>query len=142
MNDGEAWNKPIRLKHVFDGDAMVKYDDNSNAQVKYGWKNAKYGFLTFEGVGRTYTEVEVPRPGWYLVQCYGFVQSDEEHDAYLFARVKGSSETSSTGGESKINLCAMSAGKYPGKNDREKCLEFYRNLKIRDVASLSAVEFT
>ena len=118
----EAWNKPIRLKHVFDGDAMVKYDDNSNAQVKYGWKNAKYGFLTFEGVGRTYTEVEVPRPGWYLVQCYGFVQSAQEHDAYIFAKVKGSNETSSTGGEAKSNLKTVPSGTYTEKDKKDKCL--------------------
>ena len=122
FNDNKAWNEPIRVKHIFNGDNMVKYDDNSNAQVKYGWKNAKYGFLTFEGVGRTYTEVEVPRPGWYLVQCYGFVQSDQGHNAYLFARVKGSSETSSTGGESKIDLKKVDAGTFTGKDKKDDCL--------------------
>jgi len=118
----EAWNKPIRLKHVFDGDTKVQYNDNSTATVKYGWKNAKYGFLTFEGVGRTYTEVVVPRPGWYLVQCYGFVQSNEGHDAYIFAKVKGSSETSSTGGEAKTNLKTVDAGTFTEKNQKDKCL--------------------
>lgn len=118
----EAWNKPIRLKHVFDGDTKVPYNDNSTATVKYGWKNAKYGFLTFEGVGRTYTEVEVPRAGWYLVQCYGFVQSNEGHDAYIFAKVKGSSETSSTGGEAKTNLKTVDAGTFTEKNQKDKCL--------------------
>ena len=118
----EAWNKPIRLKHVFDGDTKVPYNDNSTATVKYGWKNAKYGFLTFEGVGRTYTEVVVPRPGWYLVQCYGFVQSNEGHDAYIFAKVKGSSETSSTGGEAKTNLKTVDAGTFTEKNQKDKCL--------------------
>ena len=90
--------------------------------MKYGWKNAKYGFLTFEGVGRTYTEVEVPRPGWYLVQCYGFVQSAQGHDAYIFAKVKGSNETSSTGGEAKSNLKTVDAGTYTDKNLKDKCL--------------------
>ena len=113
----EAWNKPLRLKNIFET------GEENAVGYRYGLKNGKYGFLTFEGVGRTYTEVTVPNPGWYLVQCYGFVQSDSGNDAFLFAKVKGSQETSSTGGESKINLCAMSAGKYPGKNDREKCLE-------------------
>ena len=128
FNDNKAWNEPIRVKHIFNGDNKVNYDDNSNYRVKYGWKNAKYGFLTFEGVGRTYTEVEVPRAGWYLVQCYGFVQSDEGHDAYLFARVKGSSETSSTGGESRINLKKVDAGTYTGKNDKDNCLEVGKEL--------------
>lgn len=121
-NDGDAWNKPIRLKHVFNGENMVTYEDDPNVKVQHRWKNAKYGFLTFEGVGRTYTEVEVPRAGWYLVQCYGFVQSDEGHAAYLFAKVKGSNETSSTGGESKINLKTVAAGTYTGKNEIDKCL--------------------
>lgn len=110
-NDNEAWDKPIRLKHVFD-------DNNLN----YGWENAKYGFLTFEGVGRTYTEVKVPRPGWYLVQCYGFVQSDNDHGAYIFAKVKGSAETSSTGGYSESALQKVAAGTYTDKNKRDSCL--------------------
>lgn len=129
--NNEAWNKPIRLKHVFEkmnNNDVVPYEDGSNVNVDFGWKNAKYGFLTFEGVGRTYTEVEVPRAGWYLVQCYGFVQSDEGHEAYLFAKVKGSSETSSTGGESKINLKKVDAGKYTGKNVRDNCLAVGKEL--------------
>lgn len=116
-NDNQAWDKPIRLKHVF--------DDNS---ANYGWENAKYGFLTFEGVGRTYTEVEVPRPGWYLVQCYGFVQSDNDHDAYIFARVKGSTETSSTGGYSESALQKVAAGTYTGKNVKDSCLNVGKEL--------------
>lgn len=121
-NNNKPWNEPIRLKHVFNNDNMVTYEDDPNVKVQYRWKNAKYGFLTFEGVGRTYTEVVVPRPGWYLVQCYGFVQSDSDHDAFLFARVKGSSETSSTGGESKISLKKVDAGTYTGKNEIDNCL--------------------
>ena len=117
-NDNQAWDKPIRLKHVFDGEHL---SDNT-LKLKYGWENAKYGFLTFEGVGRTYTEVKVPRPGWYLVQCYGFVQSDNDHDAYIFARVKGSTETSSTGGYSESALQKVEAGTYTGKNLKDNCL--------------------
>lgn len=117
-NNNEAWNKPIRLKHVFDGEHLT----DGTLKAQYGWKNAKYGFLTFEGVGRTYTEVEVPRAGWYLVQCYGFVQSDEGHDAYLFARVKDSEETSSTGGYSEIALHTVAAGTYTGKDNKDNCL--------------------
>ena len=119
----EFWNKPLRLKNIFE-----KQDGDNAEKMKYGLKNGKYGFLTFEGVGRTYTEVEVPRAGWYLVQCYGFVYSESEHNAYLFAKVKGSQETSSTGGESKINLRHIDTNTLKneiltGKNDREKCLE-------------------
>ena len=114
--NNEAWNKPLRLK--------VYFEKTNN----YGWENAKNGYLTFEGVGRTYTEVEVPSPGWYLVQCYGFVQSDSDHDAYIFAKVKGSSETSSTGGESKHNLVKVNAGTYTGKNNMDNCLEVGQDL--------------
>ena len=64
----------------------------------------------------------MPRPGWYLVQCYGFVQSNEGHDAYIFAKVKGSSETSSTGGEAKTNLKTVDAGTFTEKNQKDKCL--------------------
>ena len=101
--DNEAWNKPVRLKNVFDGD------------LAYGWENAKNGFLTFEGIGRTYASFQVPKAGWYQVQCYGFVQSDEGHDAYLFAQVVG-------GEESKNNLITVPAGTYGPKKDKDKCL--------------------
>lgn len=127
-NDNEAWNKPIRLKHVFEGNDWVMYDNDPNVTVKYGWKNAKYGFLTFEGQGRTYTEVEVPRAGWYLVQCYGFVQSDMDHDAYLFARLVRSDGTSPTGAEAKINLKTVPAGTYTGKNVKDSCLNVGKEL--------------
>ncbi|MBR6137947.1 MAG: hypothetical protein IKQ12_00025 [Prevotella sp.] len=102
--DNEAWNKPVRLKNVFDGD------------LAYGWENAKNGFLTFEGIGRTYASFKVPKAGWYQVQCYGFVQSDEGHDAYLFAQVVG-------GEESKNNLITVPAGTYGPKKDKAKCLD-------------------
>ena len=124
--NNDAWNKPLRLKNIFE---MSDQEEPSQAvRFRYGLKNGKYGFLSFEGVGRTYTEVEVPRAGWYLVQCYGFVHSDSGNDAYLFAKVKGSNETSSTGGESKTNLRHISTSTLSneiltGKNDREKCLE-------------------
>jgi len=123
-NNNEAWNKPIRLKHVFDGEHL----SDGTEKARYGWKNAKFGFLTFEGVGRTYTEVKVPEPGWYLVQCYGFVQSEVGHNAYIFARVKGSNETSSTGGEAKTNLKTVDAGTYIDKNKKDSCLNVGKEL--------------
>ena len=124
--NNDAWNKPLRLKNIFE--ISEKEEPSQDVRFRYGLKNGKYGFLSFEGVGRTYTEVEVPRAGWYLVQCYGFVHSDSGNDAYLFAKVKGSNETSSTGGESKTNLRHISTSTLSneiltGKNDRENCLE-------------------
>lgn len=115
----DAWNKPIRLKNVFEGD------------LAYGWKNAKYGFLTFEGVGRTYTEFEVPQPGWYMIQCYGFVQSDN-NDAYIFARVKGSEINGIEGGESKNNLVRVPSGTFKSKNTKANCLEVGQTLTRPD----------
>ena len=115
----EAWNKPIRLKNVFEG---------TNA---YGWQNAKYGFLSFEGIGRTYTEFEVPQPGWYMVQCYGFIQSDN-NDAYIFAKVKGSTINSIEGGESRNNLVRVPSGTFSSKNTKENCLEVGKALTRPD----------
>ena len=107
----EAWNKPLRLKNVFENDN----------DLNYGWENAKYGFLTFEGVGRTYTEFEVPQPGWYMVQCYGLIQSDN-NDAYIFARVKGSEINGIEGGESKNNLVRVPSGTFQSKDTKANCL--------------------
>lgn len=100
MQDGyyndEPWDKPLRLKGQF-----------GDPKEGIGMKNSKYGFLSFEGVGRTYTELVVPRPGWYEIQCYGFAAGD--HDAYLFAKVKGAtaddiSVGGAYGGEAKADL--------------------------------------
>ena len=101
----EAWDKPIRLKEVFDE-----------------MKTAKYGYLFFEGVGRTYTSFVVPKPGWYLVQCYGFVQSDNNNDAYFFAKVAGSNGGTSFGGESTINLVKVPKGTFKNKNGKNGCV--------------------
>ncbi len=120
----DAWNKPIRLKNVFDGD------------LAYGWENAKYGFLTFEGVGRTYTEFEVPRPGWYMVQCYGFIQSDN-NDAYIFAKVKDSTIDGIEGGESKNNLVRVPSGTFKSKNAKANCLEVGKVLTRPDMGKES-----
>lgn len=78
----ETWDSPVRLKEVFD-----KWTNtNSNDQVA-GKKNAKYGFMSFEGVGTVTTNFEAPKPGWYEIECVGFSMSSNNNDAYLFARV-------------------------------------------------------
>lgn len=118
LNSQEPWNKPMRLKNVFDNNKPVTGTDN----MAYGWENSKNGFLTFEGVGSTYTTVVVPKPGWYQVQCFGFVQSENNHDAYLFAKVEGSDETSPYGGQSRINLHTVPFETYHNKNIRDSCL--------------------
>lgn len=101
----DAWNKPIRLKETFNS-----------------LPNAKYGYLFFEGVGRTYAEFEVPNPGWYLVECYGFLQTTGNYDAYLFAKVKGSTGMNVEGGESRNHLVKVASNTFTGKNGETNCL--------------------
>ena len=120
--NNEAWNKPLRLKGQF--------GDPSNGT---GMKNSKYGFLSFEGIGRTYAEFEVPRQGWYEVQCYGFVQSEgNAHDAYLFAKVAGASSEDlahgAYGGESKTKLKKVDWETYKNKNTEDGFLEVGKEL--------------
>ena len=76
----EAWNTPLRLKAVFD-----KVTSDSTNYQSEGKKNAKYGFLPFEGEGTVYTNFKAPKPGWYEIECVGFCQGN--NDGYLFARV-------------------------------------------------------
>ena len=78
----EPWDSPVRLKEVFD--KWTSTNDNDQAAGK---KNAKYGFMIFEGVGTVTTNFEAPKPGWYEIECAGFSMSEADHDAYLFARV-------------------------------------------------------
>ncbi len=79
----EKWDSPVRLKEVFDA-----YVSSSNADDQAaGKKNAKFGFMTFEGVGTVTTNFVAPKPGWYEIECAGFSMSSEDHDAFLFARV-------------------------------------------------------
>ncbi len=78
----EPWDTPLRLKVVFDKITTTNNDDQAA-----GKKNAKYGFLSFEGVGTITTNFEVPKAGWYQIECAGFSMSSEDHDAYLFACV-------------------------------------------------------
>lgn len=76
----EPWDSPVRLKTVFDS------WHNGKSDLPGGKKNAKYGFLQFEGVGTVTSDFQVTKPGWYEITCNGFCQSDF-NDAYLFAHV-------------------------------------------------------
>ena len=78
----EPWDSPVRLKEVFD-----KWTSTNENDQAAGKKNAKYGFMTFEGVGTVTTNFVAPKPGWYEIECAGFSMSEADHDAYLFARV-------------------------------------------------------
>lgn len=114
----KPWNEPVRLKNVFEGSA------------NYGWTNAKYGFLSFEGVGRTYTEFEVPQPGWYMVQCYGFIRS-ANNNAYIFARLVNS-EDNTVVSESSNNLVKVSTNQFGNKSKQADCLEVGKALTRPD----------
>ena len=78
----EPWDTPVRLKEVFD-----KWTSKSTNDQASGKKNAKYGFMIFEGVGTVTTNFVAPKAGWYEIECAGFSMSEKDHDAYLFARV-------------------------------------------------------
>ena len=79
----EKWDSPVRLKEVFD--AYVSSSNTGDQEA--GKKNAKYGFMIFEGVGTVTTNFTVTKPGWYEIECAGFSMSENDYDAYLFARV-------------------------------------------------------
>lgn len=72
----QSWDSPVRLKAVFDTDISQER----------GKKDAKYGFMEFEGVGYIYSNFQVTKPGWYEITTIAICQSDD-NDAYMFARV-------------------------------------------------------
>ena len=80
----ETWDTPVRLKECFDKVTSTSTDDQAS-----GKKNAKFGFMIFEGVGTVTTNFEAPKPGWYQIECVGFTMSENNNNnnAYLFARV-------------------------------------------------------
>ena len=92
----EAWDSPVKLKAVFDrrytkAERGTVYDD-----LYFGMKNAKNGFLPFEGVGTLYTNFKVTKAGWYEIECGGFSMSQQDHDAYMFARVIPDADNATT----------------------------------------------
>ena len=69
QDDDHAWNYPICLKEQWNGT-----------------KDAKFGFLSFEGIGTASTYIEAPADGWYQITCYAFCES-ASNDGYVFASV-------------------------------------------------------
>lgn len=124
----EPWDTPVRLKEVFDKTTSTNTNDQAS-----GKKNAKYGFMIFEGVGTVTTNFVAPKPGWYEIECAGFSMSEADHDAYLFARVipdaqvnePESSFTIPTEDEPTYGVVTL--GKLPygtySKESYENCLE-------------------
>lgn len=79
----EAWDSPLKLKVVFD--RKIQSDTENKDSQAEGMKNAKNGFLPFEGVGTMSTNFQVTKPGWYELSCSGFYMG--ENPGFLFARV-------------------------------------------------------
>ena len=133
----EPWDSPVRLKEVFDSWT------SSGTDQAAGKKNAKYGFMTFEGVGTVTTNFEAPKPGWYEIECAGFSMSSADHDAYLFARVIPDAQINAPENSftipdedeptyGKVTLEKLPYGTYQ-KNNYENCLEAGKELlKNRD----------
>lgn len=66
----EAWDTPVKLK-------------KTNNTIK----EAKFGFMSFEGLGSVSVRFQVPRPGWYQVEGVGIsFSNDPTHKAYMFAK--------------------------------------------------------
>ena len=125
----ETWDSPVRLKEVFD-----KWTSTSDNDQAAGKKNAKYGFMIFEGVGTVTTNFVAPKPGWYEIECAGFSMSEHNnHDAYLFARVipddkiNDPESTFTIPSEEEPTYGMVTLGKQPydkyKKNNYENCLE-------------------
>ena len=131
----EKWDSPVRLKEVFD-----KWTSTSENDQAAGKKNAKYGFMIFEGVGTVTTNFVAPKPGWYEIECAGFSMSELNHDAYLFARVISNDQINTPEHmfaiptEDEPTYGVVTLGKLPydkyQKNNYENCLEVGKELLI------------
>ncbi|MBQ1759200.1 MAG: hypothetical protein IIZ94_05925, partial [Prevotella sp.] len=129
----EPWDSPVRLKEVFD-----KWTSTNENDQAAGKKNAKYGFMTFEGVGTVTTNFQVPKPGWYEIECAGFIMSEQNHDAYLFARVISDNQVNQPENSFAIpegeepTYGVVTLGKLPygtyQKDNYEHCLEAGKEL--------------
>ena len=131
----EPWDSPVRLKEVFD-----KWTSTNENDQAAGKKNAKYGFMTFEGVGTVTTNFVAPKPGWYEIECAGFSMSEADHDAYLFARVIPDNQVNQPENSFAIpegeepTYGVVTLGKLPfgtyTKESYESCLEVGKELLI------------
>jgi len=129
----EPWDTPVRLKEVFD-----KVTSTSTNDQAAGKKNAKYGFMIFEGVGTVTTNFVAPQPGWYEIECAGFSMSSEDHDAFLFARVIADNQVNTPESsftiptEDEPTYGVVTLGKLPSgtytKESYESCLEAGKEL--------------
>ncbi len=139
----EPWDSPVKLKVVFDRKINTATANDGNAfsdSQADGMKNAKFGFLPFEGVGTISTNFKAPKPGWYQIECVGFSMSSENHDAYLFARVVPDSRAGDLESTfdvpateqphyGKVTFQKLQFGTY-SKNSYPACLEIGKELLL------------
>lgn len=67
--NNEAWDSPVTLKKVFNN-----------------IKNAKFGFMSFEGVGTVSVEFTLPQPGWYQIEANAISFSGDGNPTYMFGK--------------------------------------------------------
>jgi hypothetical protein len=85
-HNDEAWDAPVRLKKLF---------GNNNEKNKI--KIAKYGFMSFEGIGTVHATFELPHPGWYQVDAAALnFSTDPSHFGYMYAQAGYVSEATWT----------------------------------------------
>ena len=105
------WCTPIRLKEQFSDDWIWSYvlygctsenaknnltTEQQTAVSRGQMKDAKYGYMSFEGIGAVYSSITAPATGWYQVSCIGFSQSATQNRGYLFAASSNSPVDPST----------------------------------------------
>ncbi len=73
----EAWNAPVMLKKVWDNRG-----------------NAKYGFMSFEGIGTAEVTFKLPKAGWYQVEANAISFGPDDYSATMFAYEGGVDFTS------------------------------------------------
>ena len=68
----EAWDAPVRLKKAFQD-----------------IKKAKFGFMSFEGIGTVSVTFKLPLAGWYQIESCAVNFGPDNHNAYMYAQAGG-----------------------------------------------------
>jgi len=66
----EPWDSPVKLKIGFDN-----------------MKNAKFGYMSFEGAGTVSVTFKIPCAGWYQVEAEAINMGPSNHPAYMYAQL-------------------------------------------------------
>lgn len=76
----EVWDAPVMLKKVF---GTIK--------------EAKYGYMSFEGAGAAYVHFNIPLVGWYQIEANTVFFGPSGHEAYLYVLADGASQNEALG---------------------------------------------